>query len=324
MGHYRHLTIGEREYAMVLLAKGLSLRAIARKLKRAASTISREFARNYRYDGTYGASYADKLYRKRRKRCGPKLIFADPKASEYVKERILLKWTPEQIAGRAKLEGFPIAFSYATIYRAIDKNVLPYSLKKELRFKSKYKKHQPVERRGRIQDITSIHDRPACIKKRLRIGHWEGDTVHGQRNTGVIGTHVERKTGYLIAFKMDAYTSEGFTDATIQSFSSLPLKRRKTLTVDNGREFTLHKKLAAALGMKVYFCDPHAPWQRGTNENTNGLLRQFFPKKTSFSLISPKAVEIVVGLLNNRPRKRLGWKTPAEVFFSKSPRRCCT
>lgn len=324
MGHYRHLTIGEREYAMVLLAKGLSLRAIARKLKRAASTVSRELARNSRYDGTYRASYAEKLYRRRRKRCGPKLIFADPSASEYVKERILWKWTPEQIAGRAKLEGFTIAFSYATIYRAIDRNVLPYLLKKELRFKSKYKKHQPVERRGKMQDITSIHDRPACIKKRLRIGHWEGDTVHGQRNTGAIGTHVERKTGFLIAFKLDAYTSEGFTAATIQSFSSLPEKRRKTLTVDNGREFTLHKKLAAELGLKVYFCDPHSPWQRGTNENTNGLLRQFFPKKTSFTLISPKAVEIVVGLLNNRPRKRLGWKTPAEVFFSKSPRRCCT
>jgi len=315
MGHYRHLTTVERENAMLLLAKGLSLRAIARKLNRATSTVSRELDRNSAQDGSYRASYADKHYRKRRKHCGRRLIFANPKTAQYVVERILYKWTPEQIAGRAKLECFPVTFSYVTIYRAIDRHVLPYSLKKELRFKSKYKKHKIDDKRGEMQGITSIQVRPASVENRRRIGHWESDTVLGQRKTGAIGTHVERKSGYLIAFKLDGSSSEEFNAASIHAFASIPRKYRKTFTVDRGKEFTLHCELAASLDANIYFCDPYSPWQRGTSENTNGLLRQFFPKKTSFATIANKALEHVVALLNNRPRKRLGWKTPAEVFL---------
>ena len=302
---------------MVMLAKQLSLHEISLELNRSVSTISRELRRNRSADGSYHPNHAEKLYRKRRKHCGRKLIFTDPTAARYVQERIFLKWTPEQIAGRAKLEHFPVAFSYSTIYRAIDNHLLPHSLKKELRFKSKYKKHKTDDKRGKMQGITSIHDRPANIENRMHIGHWESDTVLGQRKTGAIGTHVERKTGYLIAFKLDNCTSENFNAATVNAFKSVPGKYCKTFTVDRGKEYTLHKELAAALGTKIYFCDPYSPWQRGTNENTNGLLRQFFPKKTSFALINYKELELVVGLLNNRPRKRLGWKTPAEIFLNK-------
>jgi IS30 family transposase len=317
MGHYRHLTTEEREDAMAMLIGHFSIRAIARILNRSASTISRELSRNSLTNGYYRSGYADKQYRRRRKHCGRKPIFGDPIVAQYVEERILLKWTPEQIAGRAKLDGFPIAFSYSTIYRAIDKHVLPYSLKKELRFKSKYKKHKTDDKRAKMQGITSIQDRPESIERRTRIGHWESDTVLGQRRTGAIGTHVERKTGYLIAFKLNTCTSDEFNAATIRAFASVPKKYCKTFTVDRGKEYTLHQELSAALESKIYFCDPYSPWQRGTNENTNGLLRQFFPKKTSFALITCKVLGQVVGLLNNRPRKRLGWKTPAEVFLQK-------
>lgn len=315
MGHYRHLSTEERENAMLMLGEGQSLRAAALKLKRAVSTLSREIARNSLADGRYRASYADRLYSKRRKHCGRKLIFANEEAASYVRKHICLKWTPEQIAGRAKLKGFPIAFSYVTIYRAIDRHVLPYLLKKELRFKSRYKRHKTDDRRGKMQGITSIHDRPASVERRKTLGHWESDSVLGQRKTGAIGTHVERKTGYLVAFKLNSGTSEEFNALTEKAFSKIPSKYRRTFTADRGKEFTLHKELAAALKAKVYFCDPYSPWQRGTSENTNGLLRQFFPKKTSFAPITDEDLDHVVRLLNNRPRKRLGWLTPAEVFL---------
>lgn len=323
MGHYRHLTTEERENTMLLMAKGFSIRMVALELNRSASSISREIGRNSKVDGSYRASYASRLYRRRRKRCGRKLIFANQEAAQYVKESILAKWTPEQIAGRAKLKGFPITFSYVTIYRAIDRHVLPYWLKKELRFKSKYKRHKTDDKRSKMQGITSIHDRSASVEGRKRIGHWESDSVLGQRKTGAIGTHVERKSGYLIAFKLSGGSSEEFNTATEAAFSNVPNKYRKTFTVDRGKEFTLHHELAAALEAKIYFCDPYSPWQRGTNENTNGLLRQFFPKKTSFALISNEGLEQVVGSLNNRPRKRLGWLTPAEVFLKNIRRQCC-
>lgn len=315
MSHYRHLTTEEREHAMLLLAEGCSLRATALKLQRAASTLSREVARNSKADRSYRASYANNQYRKRRKRCGRKLIFANQEAAKYVRKYILEKWTPEEIAGRARLENYPITFSCVTIYRAIDRHVLPYWLKKEMRFKSQYKKHRTDDKRGKMQGITGIHERPASAQRRRTIGHWESDTVLGQRRTGAIGTHVERKTGYLIAFKLNSGTSEEFNDATEKAFSNIPGKYRKSFTVDRGKEFTLHRELAEALKARVYFCDPYSPWQRGTNENTNGLLRQFFPKKTSFALITDEDLEHVVTLLNNRPRKRLGWLTPAEVFL---------
>jgi IS30 family transposase len=243
------------------------------------------------------------------------LIFADKDIAKYVEERILKQWTPEEIAGRVALDKHRVTFSYVTIYRAIERRVLPYSLKKELRFKSQYKRHKTDDKRGKMQGITSIQYRPAEVEKRERIGDWESDTILGQRKTGAIGTHVERKTGYLIAFKLESCTSEEFNAATIRAFERIPEEYRRTFTVDRGKEFTLHRELAEALGAKIYFCDPYSPWQRGTNENTNGLLRQFFPKKTSFALIADEDVERAVTLLNNRPRKRLGWLTPAEVFL---------
>ncbi|MCM1059066.1 MAG: IS30 family transposase [Eubacterium sp.] len=142
------------------------------------------------------------------------------------------------------------------------------------------------DKRGKIPDRTSIHERLAGAENRSRFGHWESDTVLGKRGTGCIGTHVERKSGYLVAFKIPDRQDKAFTIATVAAFEKILEKLKKSFTVDNGKEFAAHKELAAWTGMKVFFCDPYSPWQRGTNENTNGLLRQFFPKGTSFADIS--------------------------------------
>lgn len=314
MSHYTHFTTEERERSRVLKEQGLSIRAIAKELNRSPSSVSREFRRNSYADGKYAAYHADKLYKSRRKNCGRKPILNDETIRRYVLEKMELRWTPEEIAGRAKLDKEPFSISYPTIYRAINSGVLPKQLKKIMRFKWKYKKHKSDERRGKIPDTLSIHDRPLGAENRTRFGHWESDTVLGQRKTGCFGTHVERKSGYLIAFRIDDRQDDAFNKATIRAFESVPQKLKKSFTVDNGKEFASHKTLTAATGMPVYFCDPYSPWQRGTNENTNGLLRQFFPKATSFADISDDELQRVVDLINNRPRKRLGFRSPAEVL----------
>ena len=260
MCHYTILSTEERELSRVLKAQGLSIRAIARMLNRSPSSVSREFRRNSYSNGTYAAHHADKLYQKRRKNCGRKPKLKAGAARDYVLEKMALRWSPEQIAGRVKRDKESFSISFPTIYRAID-------------------------------------------------------TVLGMRKTGCFGTHVERKSGYLIAFRIDDRQDNVFNTATIKAFSSVPDKLKKSFTVDNGKEFAAHKELTDATGMKVYFCDPYSPWQRGTNENTNGLLRQFFPKGTSFTNISDDDLQHIVDLINNRPRKRLGFRTPLEVLY---------
>lgn len=319
MCQYTHFTTEEREMSRVLKAQGHSIRAIAKALNRSPSTISREFRRNSYANGTYAAHHADKLYKKRRQNCGRKPILLNSEVREYVLEKMNLRWSPEQISGRAKLDKESFSISFPTIYRAIDSGILPVQLKKIMRFKWKHKKCKTTDKRGKIPNTTPISERPAGAENRTRFGHWESDTVLGMRKTGCLGTHVERKSGYLVAFRIDDRQDNAFNKATINAFSNIPKKLKKSFTVDNGKEFAAHKKLSEATGMKVYFCDPYSPWQRGTNENTNGLLRQFFPKGTSFADISDEMLTEVVALINNRPRKRLGFLTPFEVlkkFFS--------
>ena len=319
MCHYTHFTIEERELSRVLKAQGLSIRAIARMLNRSPSSVSREFRRNSYSNGTYAAHHADKLYRKRRKNCGRKPKLKAGAARDYVLEKMALRWSPEQIAGRAKRDKEPFSISFPTIYRAIDTIILPPQLKRIIRFKWKHKKCKTEDKRGKIPNTTSISKRPAGAKNRTRFGHWESDTVLGQRKTGCFGTHVERKSGFLVAFRIDDRQDNAFNKATIKAFFSVPDKLKKSFTVDNGKEFAAHQELTEATGMKVYFCDPYSPWQRGTNENTNGLLRQFFPKGTSFADISDDDLQNIVYLINNRPRKRFNFLTPFEVlkiFFS--------
>lgn len=316
MNRYTHFTIEEREKARCLLENGSSIRAIARILERSPSSVSREFKRNCYRNGDYAAHHAQKLYDKRKIHCGRKPKLLDTAIKNYVLDHMDLRWTPEQICARAKLENQPFSLSFVTIYRAIDKGVLPKQLKRIMRFKWKYKTHIATDKRGRIQNTVSIHDRPQAVNDRCEAGHWESDTVLGKRKTGCLGTHVERVSGYLVAFYLPDRKDKIFNRATVNAFKSIPDNLKKSFTVDNGKEFTHHEELSLETNMLVYFCDPHAPWQRGTNENTNGLLRQFFPKGSSLAHVSQAELNNVIDLINNRPRKRLGWRTPAEVLNS--------
>lgn len=312
--HYKHLSIDEREIARGLFDLGLSLRFIASVLDRSPSTLSREIKRNSLCDGKYIANKAQHKYSLRKKCCGRKNIFEDVSKQNYVKKKIIEEaWTPEQICGRAKREGIELGYSYNTIYRAIHKGIIEKTIKKKMRYLWKYKKRKTNDKRGKIQETKSIHDRPESVEDRQEAGHWESDTVFGTRRTGCLATHVERKSGFLIARRLASNKADLFNKATIEAFKDLPSKIKKSFTVDNGIEFVYHKELEEKTGMNVYFCDPYSSWQRGTNENTNGLLRQFYPKETSFEHID-ETLEHVVNLINNRPRKRLNWRTPYEVL----------
>ena len=312
---YSHLTIDERESILVLKEIGHSLRFIAKALRRSPSTISRELHRNSRPRKGYSADYARKLYRKRRRHCRRKKRFEEPDTCEKVLELLNEYWSPEQISHRLRRDESPVQIGTSTIYREIAKGLLPKEIKKKLRKKPNHKPSSGGT--GKIPIPHSIYDRPKEANLREEVGHWESDTVQGSDRGGYIVTQVDRKSRYLVAAKIPNRKSKVFMKATIRALQGKPVK---TFTTDNGKEFAAHVLLTEAFGAEVYFCDPAAPGQRGTNENTNGLLRQFFPRHTSLERVPQTDVNSAVSLLNNRPRKCLQWETPYEVFS----RECCT
>ena len=249
--------------------------------------VSREFCRNSYADGSYAAH----LYINRRKNCRKKQKLQDSTAHEYVLEKLNLRWSPEQTAGCANLDNEPFSVSFPTIYRMVDSGILPKEIKKIMRFKWKHKKCRSEDKRGKIPDTTPISKRPAGAENCSRFEHLESDTVIGMRKIGCFGTNFERKSGYLVAFKLDDRQHNDFNEATIKAFSVIPNKLQKSFTVDNGKEFAAHKELIEATEMNVYFCDPYSPWQCGTNENTNDLLQQFFPKDASFADVSDEELQ---------------------------------
>ena len=316
MSSYKHFTMAEREKSMVLLAQNMSLREIARNLGRSASSVSREIRRNKNKDGSYSSSTAERKYLHRRKNCGRKpMLLKNEEMRQYVEDKLQLCWSPDEIAGRAKLENCSFTLSYNTIYRAIERGDIPKKLRCFLRFKRrKNRKKKKADKRGTIHGAVSFRERPHTAEDRTEPGHFESDTVLGARGTGALGTHVDRMTGYLVAFKIPDRKGNAFIYATADIMKKLPEAMRKTFTVDHGKEFYNHKLLAELTGMNVYFCDPYSPWQRGSNENTNGLLRQFFPKGASLADVTDQRLQIVVDLINNRPRKRFGYRSPVEVL----------
>ena len=319
MSHYRHFTIDERESLLVYLSQGKKNCEIARLMNRSPSTISREIRRNVESRTRYSALQAQKAYEQRRKHCVRKYKLAEPSCAEKVSELLANAWSPEQISNRLKYETNVIQISTCTIYRGLEHGLLNGELHKKLRIKGR-RRHggRKKSKCGHLDIEYTIHDRPKSVEGRQVIGHWESDTVRGAKWTGCIATHVERTSRYAVLCKIPDRTADAFTQATVTAFLTIPKRKRRSFTTDHGKEFANHREILQLLNCKVYFADPHAPWQRGTNENFNGLLRQFFPKRTSFAEVTQEDVEAIAKMLNRRPRKCLGWKTPEEVFLHKA------
>ena len=319
MSRYRHFTIAERESLLGYLKQGKKNCEIAKLLNRSPSTISREVRRNARSRSKYSALQAQKAYEHRRKRSVRKCKLAEPNFAKKVSELLENAWSPEQISNRLQYEHNTIQISTSTIYRGLERGLLDCELRKKLRIKGK-RRHggRKKSKCGHLDIEYTIHDRPKAAESRQTIGHWESDTVRGAKWSGCIATHVDRSSRYAVLCKIPNRTADEFTRATVEAFLRIPKRKRRSFCVDHGKEFANHREILQFLNCKVYFADPHAPWQRGTNENFNGLLRQFFPKRTSFAEVTQEGVDAAAKLLNRRPRKCLGWKTPEEVFFHKS------
>jgi IS30 family transposase len=316
----RTLQLNEREAISRGLSAGQSMRTIAQTLNRSPSTISREIHRNGGYDH-YRALTADKAAWQRA--CRPKSCkLARNKAlCQKVAHQLKQRWSPEQIAAWLKRSypGQPEwQVSHETIYRSLyvqARGALKKELTQHLRRHHKLRRGQFAqgEQRGRIPEAVSIRQRPPSIEDRAVPGHWEGDLIMGSNNS-CIATLVERQTRYVMLIKVDDKRTETVISALTKHIQKLPRELSRSLTWDRGAELKGHHQFSLATGVDVYFCDPGSPWQRGSNENTNGLLRQYFPKGSDLSVHLQRHLDAVARQLNERPRKTLGFETPAERF----------
>ena len=318
----RCLSLSEREEISRGIAQGQSIRIIATSLNRAPSTVSREINRNGGLN-KYRASQADKATWDRAHR--PKICkLVEHRSLAYIVARKLkLEWSPEQIAGWLK-QAYPnneyYQVSHETIYRslyiqargALKKELLQHLRRTRVMRRSRHHTQKTPDH-GQIRDAISISERPASVEDRAVPGHWEGDLIMGSNNSQ-IATLVERNTRYVLMVKVNGKDSKTVVDALIKQAHKLPSELYKSLTWDRGSELAEHKRFTLATDIKVYFCDPQNPWQRGSNENTNGLLRQYFPKGTDLSIHSQAKLNAVARRLNERPRKTLDYESPAERF----------
>ncbi len=318
----RYLSSDERDLIADLLRDGKGVRAIAETLHRAPSTISRELRRNSAADGAYRSAGAHALACRRRGRPRLRRISVDGDLRTQVQAWLTLRWSPEQIAHSLRLR-YPERpewhLAVESIYQAIYDRATPLGRDAHTRLRSRRRVRRPHRRgdrrRGNLVAMTMISQRPAEVADRKTPGHWEGDTITGTMNRTAIGTVVERTCRYvLLGHSGGQRSSRTVTDGVIDAFAGVPPHLRRSLTWDQGREMAEHERLAQAIGMPVFFCDAHSPWQCGSNENINGLLRDYFPKGTDLSRYSAVDLKHVQDELNNRPRKCLNWRTPAEVF----------
>jgi len=324
--HQRHLSLMEREEISIGLAQQLSIRAIAKRLSRSPSTISREVLRHGGAK-SYRASQADHqawVNALRPKDCK---LTSSPKLCQLITDKIQEKWSPQQISGwlaRKFTYDQTMQISHETIYRSLyvqARGVLKKELMKQLRAGHKMrhtKQHSTRGDRGTIRIVTgiSISKRPAEVADRAMPGHWEGDLISGSKNSH-IATIVERQSRYTLLAQVNGKDTDSVVEALIREMTKLPLHLKKTLTWDRGMEMAKHQDFSVATDMDVYFCDPRSPWQRGTNENTNRLLRQYFPKKTPLGHFTQDDLNAVAQELNERPRKTLDYQTPSEVLFER-------
>ena len=318
----RYLSLAEREEIMAGLARGDSYRVIGARIGRPASTISREVRRNGP-PGRYRALRAQALAEERAARPKTAKLAADGELRDWVRRHLEMKWSPEQISALLKLEFADrpeMRVSPETIYQSIyvqGRGALRRELAVCLRTGRALRKPRRTggERRGRIKDMVMISERPAEAADRAVPGHWEGDLLTGAAGKSAIGTLVERTTRFTMLVPLpQGYDAPVTAAALTPVIASLPDALRRSLTWDQGREMKAHAQIAVAADCQIYFCDPHSPWQRGSNENTNGLLRQYFPKGTPLGGHSPAHLAAVAAELNGRPRKTLGWKTPAQAL----------
>lgn len=313
---YTHFTLEERYSLRIKLEENKSLRTIAEELGRNVSSISRELKRNRNKDGSYHPWRATTLYIIRRKSSvRPYRLSVDTELMGWVKECMDKYWSPEIITAVWKKKNPTAKLSHCTIYTALKAGRIEgYKPKTHLRRRGHRKNsHQFFT----IHPERMIRDWPEEIKDRSRIGDWEGDTVYGAIGKGLLVTCVDRKTRFLAASLLEKRSAEPTRKAIQKALKGLPVS---SLSLDNGSEFADFKGMEQDLNTKVYFADRHAPWQRGSNENINGLVRFFFPKGTNFHKVKEDTLNHVLGLINNRPRKCLGWLSPADILFAK----CCT
>jgi len=316
------LTLSEREEISRAIAVHQSARSMARFLGRSASTVSRELKRNGGYN-CYRAALADEKAWVRARRPKQCKLAGSPWLRQAVASKLRLNWAPEQIAGwlrRAHPEDECYRVSHETIYRSLfvqSRGVLKKELLSHLRSKRTIRRTQRVDPNGlkprRNKDLVSIRERPAAVEDRAVPGHWEGDLLTGSKNS-YIATLVERHTRYVMLAKVANKDTQTVISALIKQAKKLPSELYKSLTWDRGKELTDHRRFTLATNIDVYFCDPQSPWQRGSNENTNGLLRQYFPKGADLSMHSQAHLNKVARQLNERPRETLQFETPAERF----------
>lgn len=316
------LTLAEREEISRGIVAQHSIRSMASLLGRSPSTVSREVRRNGGYN-KYRAALADKRAWDRSRRPKQCKLAKSPWLRRHVSKKLRLSWSPEQIAGRLKRahpgdEAYQV--SHETIYRSLfvqARGVLKKELQQHLKSKRTIRRSKHATQKGsdhgQIKDMISIRERPASVEDRAVPGHWEGDLISGSKNSH-IATLVERHTRYVMLVKVTSKDTQTVVSALIKQSKKLPSELYKSLTWDRGKELAAHQKFTLATDIDVYFCDPQSPWQRGSNENTNGLLRQYFPKGTDLSVHSQTELNKVARRLNERPRKTLEFETPAERF----------
>ena len=313
------LGLAEREEISRGIAAGLAIRAIARSLGRAPSTVCREITRNGG-TRTYRAARADKQAWERALRPKQCRLACSGRLRRRVAQKLALQWSPEQISGwlRREYPGDPsMRISHEAIYRSLfiqSRGVLKKELTAHLRTKRQMRLAKGAQRRtgqGQILDMVSIRERPAEAEDRAIPGHWEGDLLTGANDTN-IATLVERHSRFTMLVKLARRDSATVVAAVAKQIGTLPEELRRSLTWDQGKEMARHKSFTVATDLQVYFCDPRSPWQRGSNENTNGLVRQYFPRATNLSHVSQAQLDAVALQLNQRPRKILDFETPAD------------
>jgi transposase, IS30 family len=319
----RYLSVAEREEIAVGLAAGESVRVIAARLGRAPSTISREVRRNSRGRRHYRALAAQGQAQWRARRPKTAKLAGNAVLRGWVQGKLEQRWSPEQISVMLERE-FPddpgMRVSHEAIYQSIyvqGRGALRRELAVCLRTGRALRKprRREGERRGRIPGMVMISERPAEVEDRAVPGHWEGDLIIGKDNMSAIGTLVERSTRFVMLLHLpDGYGPDRVAAAMTQAMGGLPDAIRRSLTWDQGKEMSGHARIAVSADLDIYFCDPHSPWQRGSNENTNGLLRQYFPKGTNLAAHSREHLQAVASQLNSRPRKTLDWATPAQAL----------